>query len=396
MPIDASADRRCCPVVELRQYTLKPGQRDVMIDLFDRHFVESQESAGMTIIGQFRDRQRSDRFVWMRGFPDMPGRHHALDRFYNGPVWAAHRTAANDTMQDSDDVLLLRPARPTTAFLLEEHRAGDPATGVLIAVYQLSRPADESVVSKFETHGRPPLRGHGIDVRGVFVTETAANTFTQLPVREGEHVLVWVGTFDRARTSPAWLDSVARASELDGTVGRPTLLDLEPSSRSLLGNGAQAARSTQHDFDFLNGSWRVQNRYLKERLRGSTEWIEFEAQAEAETWLNGLGQIDRSTFVRDGQTIHGTTLRLFNPVSGEWSLHWADTVRPGVLLPPMVGRFTGDIGEFFGDETVDGKTVRCRFRWFRAGPDSPRWEQAFSGDDGRTWETNWVMRFARR
>ena len=67
-----SLPRRCCPVIELRQYTLKPGQRDVLIDLFDRHFVESQEAAGMTIVGQFRDRRRPDRFVWIRGFPDMP------------------------------------------------------------------------------------------------------------------------------------------------------------------------------------------------------------------------------------------------------------------------------------------------------------------------------------
>lgn len=118
MPIDVST-ARCCPVIELRQYTLKPGQRDVLIELFDRHFVESQEAAGMTVIGQFRDRRQSDRFVWMRGFRDMTARHSALERFYGGPVWAAHRTAANDTMVDSDNVLLLRPARRDTAFVGE-------------------------------------------------------------------------------------------------------------------------------------------------------------------------------------------------------------------------------------------------------------------------------------
>jgi hypothetical protein len=98
-----------CPVVELRQYTLHPGQRDVLISLFDREFVESQEAVGMTVLGQFRDLDDPDRFVWLRGFDDMPHRAEALGRFYGGPIWKAHREQANATMIDSDDVLLLRP-----------------------------------------------------------------------------------------------------------------------------------------------------------------------------------------------------------------------------------------------------------------------------------------------
>src|SRR5262249_31085792 len=108
----------CCPVVELRQYTLRPQHRDVLINLFDRHFVEAQEAVGMTVIGQFRDRGNPDRFVWLRGFHDMESRHKALEAFYGGPVWAAHRAVANDTMLDSDNVRLLKPARPDLAFPL--------------------------------------------------------------------------------------------------------------------------------------------------------------------------------------------------------------------------------------------------------------------------------------
>jgi hypothetical protein len=133
MNVHTSADARCCPVIELRQYTLKPGQRDVLIDVFDRYFVEAQESAGMTIIGQFRDRQRADRFVWMRGFPDMASRFRALEQFYNGPVWAAHKAAANETMLDSNDVLLLKPARPDTAFRLDEQSAGIDGAHTVLA-----------------------------------------------------------------------------------------------------------------------------------------------------------------------------------------------------------------------------------------------------------------------
>jgi hypothetical protein len=151
-----------------------------------------------------------------------------------------------------------------------------------------------------------------------------------------------------------------------------------------------------HDFDFLNGSWQVKNRYLKGRLRRSTEWTEFDARSDTQPLLGGLGQLDQYRAVRDGQTIEGVTLRLFNPATGDWSIHWADNVNPGALLPPMVGRFTADVGEFLGDEFVDGKKVLCRFLWMRTNPDCPRWEQAFSDDRGRTWETNWIMTFTRR
>src|SRR5829696_10445852 len=111
------------PVVELRQYTLHPGQRDVLIDLFDREFVETQEAVGMAILGQFYDLDDPDRFVWLRGFNDMPGLAQSLHAFYSGPVWKTHRDAANATMIDSDNVLLLRRPHPTSGFSFKDgHR----------------------------------------------------------------------------------------------------------------------------------------------------------------------------------------------------------------------------------------------------------------------------------
>ncbi|PYQ18275.1 MAG: hypothetical protein DMF79_15470 [Acidobacteria bacterium] len=101
----------CCPVIELRQYTLHPGQRDSLIALFDREFVETQEATGMRVIAQFRDLDRPDVFTWLRGFPDMPTRTASLGAFYGEPVWAAHRAAANATMVSTDNVRLLRPSR---------------------------------------------------------------------------------------------------------------------------------------------------------------------------------------------------------------------------------------------------------------------------------------------
>jgi hypothetical protein len=110
-----SDDRPCCSVDELRQYMLKPGQRDTLIDIFDREFVETQEAVGMRVLGQFRDADAAERFVWIRAFHDMEVRRRALTSFYSGPVWKAHGRAAAAKMVDADDVLLLRPVVPGTS-----------------------------------------------------------------------------------------------------------------------------------------------------------------------------------------------------------------------------------------------------------------------------------------
>src|SRR5579885_1129269 len=97
-------------VLELRQYTLRPGRRDELIELFERQFIETQEALGISVIGLFRDARRPDRFVWIRGFPDMKFRRKSLEAFYDGPYWERYSEAANATMLDSGNVLLLRPA----------------------------------------------------------------------------------------------------------------------------------------------------------------------------------------------------------------------------------------------------------------------------------------------
>src|SRR5947207_301542 len=115
----ARSSQFCCPIVELRQYTLHPGKRDVLIDLFEREFIETQEAVGSKVIGQFRNVEDPDRFVWLRGFSDMTSRTKALQDFYGGPVWKTHREATNATMIDSDNVLLLHPPLPTSGFSLQ-------------------------------------------------------------------------------------------------------------------------------------------------------------------------------------------------------------------------------------------------------------------------------------
>jgi hypothetical protein len=239
----------CCPIVELRQYTLHPGKRDVLIDLFDREFVESQEALGMKIIGQFRDLNNPNRFVWLRGFRDMPLRAQALEDFYGGPVWKAHREAANATMIDSNNVLLLHPATPTSGFSLgnrERPRPGSNQTrNELIAatIYHFDAPVDAGFVEFFEKTVKPAVTGSGATILAYFVTEHSENTFPTLPVREGENVFVWFARFNdpaeygrhvAALTQfPRWRGEISK--ELARRLKRELeILKLSPTTRSLL------------------------------------------------------------------------------------------------------------------------------------------------------------------
>lgn len=239
------------PVVKLRQYTLKPGRRDTLIDIFDGHLIDGQEAAGMTIIGQFRDLDRPDMFVWLRGFEGMEARKNALTAFYEGPVWAAWRDAANATMISSDDVLLLKPAWPGAGFQLTgsqrtavpayEKPSGDNrlSDSVVIKIHHLRPGAEADFASRFETDAIPTLAEFGARPLAAFVTEHAENSFPRLPVRSGENVFISVTAFDSAdvhdgveaalAAAPAWqalLSSLARPTET---------LRLSPTSQSLLG-----------------------------------------------------------------------------------------------------------------------------------------------------------------
>ena len=148
------------------------------------------------------------------------------------------------------------------------------------------------------------------------------------------------------------------------------------------------------DFNFWMGSWKVRNRYLRERLQGSEDWIEFDARVVARPLLDGLGNEDEFRTDHEGGFI-GMSFRFFDPTTKKWSIYWADTRRSGLLDPPVIGSFDGDEGVFEGADSFDGKPILVRFTWSGVTTPTPRWEQAFSADGGGTWETNWVMEFTR-
>ena len=188
------------PVVELRRYTLVPGRRDEMISIFERELMETQEATGMSILGTFRDVDRPDQFVWLRGFPDMCSRHESLTEFYSGPVWKQHGPAANATMVDSDDVLLAGPGTGLGPLPIPPPADTAPGGRVVVRVF----PADLA--------DRAP-RGE----LASFVTEPAENTFAALPVRADASVYVTLDRGDGRRE----YDERAEIARLSPTARSP-------------------------------------------------------------------------------------------------------------------------------------------------------------------------------
>jgi hypothetical protein len=233
------------PIVELRQYTLQSGQRDRLITLFEREFLETQEATGgIRVLGQFRDVDAPDRFVWLRGFDDMEQRRASLEAFYDGPTWRAHRDAANATMIDSDDVLLLRPAAPASGFALDDAwpSALDGAGLIVATLYAFDAPVDLDFLEFFAAELHPAFAAAGGPAIASFATEYAANTYPRLPIREGEHVFAWFARFadaaahaayrERLVSAPDWrARAVALARRLQGP---PQVLRLAPTPRSRL------------------------------------------------------------------------------------------------------------------------------------------------------------------
>jgi quinol monooxygenase YgiN len=230
-----------CLAVELRQYTLHDGTRERLIDLFEREFIESQKELGIRLFGPFCDVEDANRFVWLRGFPDMHQRSAMLSAFYDGPVWRAHRDAANATMVDSDNVLLLRPCG-REANGLDGGSFGRDAL-VVVNIQYVDRSAIESFAQFFERTMKPALTGAGARIIAAFETEPARNTFPRLPVREDETVFVWLNAFRDAgqyedhlaalRDSPDWRKH-APADILRQFSRKPEVLKLAPTPRSQL------------------------------------------------------------------------------------------------------------------------------------------------------------------
>lgn len=151
----------------------------------------------------------------------------------------------------------------------------------------------------------------------------------------------------------------------------------------------------RHDWAWLAGAWRVRHSRLKQRLAGSTEWEEFDGTCAMTPTMNGLGNMDDNWLDLPGGAYRAMGVRVFNPETRQWSIWWLDERFPQSLGEPVRGGFANGIGEFYGDDVLRDQPIKVRFRWTDIATANPRWEQAFSADNGATWEVNWRMRFSR-
>ncbi len=148
-----------------------------------------------------------------------------------------------------------------------------------------------------------------------------------------------------------------------------------------------------HDFDFLVGEWRVHHHRLKP---GSQEWVDFDGTCSNRKLMNGRANMEEHVLPAPYGAYRAIALRAYDPKTDLWAIWWLDGRYPsGPLDPPVKGRFENGVGTFFSDEMHDGKATRVRFIWSNTTPTSARWEQAYSPDAGKTWETNWTMEFRR-
>src|SRR5580700_9276573 len=142
----------------------------------------------------------------------------------------------------------------------------------------------------------------------------------------------------------------------------------------------------QHDFDFELGTWKIHLKKLMHPLTGSNTWVEFDGTSVTRKVWDGRSQLEEfETESAVAGHIEGLTLRLYNPQSHQWSLYWANS-KGGPIFPPQIGEFKNGRGEFYGQDTLDGKLIFIRFVWSNTNTNTPHFEQSFSDDGGKTWE----------
>jgi NIPSNAP len=227
------------PILELRQYTLHGGKRDVLVHLFENYFIDGQEALEGHILGMFHDLDDPDRFVWLRAFKDMDTRGKMEPQFYrHDPQWLAHKAQANPTMLDSDNVLLLHAVGEG----MGKSAPGPRRPCVLRADIRQLRDVDPmAYVRFFDAEVAPRIAAHGGRILARYVSETEPNNFPALPVREHESVFVWFARFDDAAAEArfdramaalsGWRDKAPDAI-LPALMRKPEVLRLQPTPRS--------------------------------------------------------------------------------------------------------------------------------------------------------------------
>jgi hypothetical protein len=237
---DLTMHRDAYQTIELRRYTIKPGEREHFLRYFEAYFPEAFQQLGALALGQFRERGNPQMFTWLRGFKDIDARAVVNSTFYYGPLWKEHRTRMNDLLLDSDNVLLLRPLAPGRGVpvLPAVDVVNETAHGVIAAqIFAVKKDDIDAFAARAESVFAT-YREAGVREAGVLVTLDVANNFPQLPVRTDGPYLVWLGMVenDKALDRFRLLAEDASRSLADSGMLRsaPELLVLDPAPRSRL------------------------------------------------------------------------------------------------------------------------------------------------------------------
>lgn len=172
--------------------------------------------------------------------------------------------------------------------------------------------------------------------------------------------------------------------KMNTTKNQSEILKIQPS-----------ATSSEKDFDFLVGKWKVQNKMLKERLNNSNDWSEFESELHLRKTLNGIGNIENYYSTFNNKPFEGMAIRLYNPKTKLWKVYWTDSNNGVMDENPVAGSFENGVGKFYAKDNFNGKPILVLYQWDATNPEKPIWSQAFSLDNGKTWEWNWIMNLSR-
>ena len=188
----------------------------------------------------------------------------------------------------------------------------------------------------------------------------------------------------------------AAALALGTFASLPALAQASPAPTAASSANVPEKRDGQHDFDFQFGKWKAHNRRLLHPLTGSSEWTEFDATIVAKPIWGGIANMDELEANTSTGPIHGFTVRTYNPASGQWSIYWANQKNGVISMPATVGSWDDKgVGTFYDQEDFNGRMIFVRYLWTLESKDKTHWEQAFSADGGKTWETNWIIEAER-
>jgi hypothetical protein len=397
-------------VLELRNYLLKPNMVDSFSDYFHSKFVSPMQELGGHTLGEFKIYDTNDRFVWLRGFDDMKTRVNFLNDFYiNSPTWKEYGKGANEMMINSDNVYLLKP-------LHKNNKLKTDKTFTVVDFYVCNNTI-EKAIELFDTAYIPYLKTINVEDITFWVSEMTENDFPRLPVFQDKNLLVTITNYKDKQEYEAKQKAINNMptdlkksiQELVTTQNKWVLLNQNKENKTETDNIeipkvnfdkngeliiTASPTSSKTDFDFFEGKWDLKNKKLKSKLNDCKEWTEFHSTQEMYRTLNGIGNIDNFLAKFDGELFEGMTVRLFNPKTKLWSIYWADS-NNGKFDPPVVGSFENNVAHFFTKDVFEEKPVLVVFRWDVRDKENPVWSQAFSDDNGATWEWNWYMYFSK-